>query len=155
MASAMATIASTAVRIELPTMKTLLRDKISFGQLFIASLLSRSIELEADLVDHLFNSSERRLARVLLMLANMNTGNNSDAAISKINHESLAARVGTTRSRVTLFMNKFRKLGFIDYSNGAGGGLIVHPSLLNAVSTERQLRGTARFGARPPGPLAA
>jgi CRP-like cAMP-binding protein len=101
----------------------------AFAELFIAHLLARSIRVEADLVDQLFNSSEKRLARLLLLLANFGTEGEPQPMIAKISQETLAEMIGTTRSRVSFFMNKFRKLGFIDYN----GGIEVHRSLLNAV----------------------
>ena len=97
--------------------------------MFIAHLLSRAIRVEADLVDQLFNSSEKRLARLLLLLANFGKEGQPEPVIAKISQETLAEMIGTTRSRVSFFMNKFRKLGFIDYN----GGIEVHSSLLNVV----------------------
>ena len=97
--------------------------------MFVAYLLSRNIRYEEDLVDQLFNSSEKRLARVLLLLAHFGKEGKPEAVIPKISQETLAEKVGTTRSRVCFFMNRFRKLGFIDYN----GGLHVHSSLLNVV----------------------
>ena len=96
----------------------------------MAYLLSRNVQIEADLVDQLFNSSEKRLARVLLLLAHFGKDGKLDPVIPRINQEILAARVGTTRSRINYFMNKFRKLGFIEYDNGT---LNVHSSLLNVI----------------------
>jgi CRP/FNR family cyclic AMP-dependent transcriptional regulator len=101
----------------------------TFSELFIGYLLSRNIRIQEDLVDQLFNSSEKRLARVLLLLANFGKEGKPEPVIPKISQETLAEIVGTTRSRVSHFMNKFRKLGFIDYN----GGLQVHSSLLNVV----------------------
>ena len=95
----------------------------------MAHLLSRNIKIEEDLVDQLFNSSEKRLARVLLLLANFGKEGEPESVIPKISQETLAGIVGTTRSRVSFFMNRFRKLGFIDYN----GGLKIHSSLLNVV----------------------
>jgi CRP-like cAMP-binding protein len=97
--------------------------------MFIAHLLGRAIRVEADLVDQLFNSSEKRLARMLLLLANFGKEGAPEPVIAKISQETLAEMIGTTRSRVSFFMNKFRKLGFIDYN----GGIEVHSSLLNVV----------------------
>jgi len=97
--------------------------------MFMAHLLSRNVQFEADLVDQLFNSSEKRLARVLLLLANFGKEGTLETVIPRISQEVLAARVGTTRSRINFFMNRFRKLGFIEYN----GGLKVHSSLLNVV----------------------
>ena len=101
----------------------------AFSEMFIAHLLGRTIRVEADLVDQLFNSSEKRLARVLLLLANFGKESKPEPIIAKISQETLAEIIGTTRSRVSFFMNKFRKLGFIHYN----GGIEVHSSLLNAV----------------------
>ena len=97
--------------------------------MFIAHLLARAIRVEADLVDQLFNSSEKRLARLLLLLANFGKEGNPEPMIAKISQETLAEMIGTTRSRVSFFMNRFRKLGFINYN----GGIEVHSSLLNVV----------------------
>ena len=107
----------------------MLHDEPTFSELFVAHLLSRNIRVEADLVDQLFNSSEKRLARVLLLLANFGKEGKPEAVIPKITQETLAEMIGTTRSRVSFFMNKFRKLGFIEYN----GKLSVHSSLLNVV----------------------
>jgi CRP-like cAMP-binding protein len=96
----------------------------------MAYLLSRNVQIEADLVDQLFNSSEKRLARVLLLLAHFGKDAKLEPIVPQINQEILAARVGTTRSRINYFMNKFRKLGFIDYNSGK---LKVHSSLLNVI----------------------
>jgi CRP-like cAMP-binding protein len=106
-----------------------LHEEPVFAQVFLHHLLTRSIRIEEDLVDQLFNSSEKRLARVLLLLANFGKEGEPQTAIAKISQETLAGIVGTTRSRVSFFMNKFRKLGFIDYN----GHLQVHSSLLNVV----------------------
>jgi CRP/FNR family transcriptional regulator, cyclic AMP receptor protein len=97
--------------------------------MFIAHLLARAIRVEADLVDQLFNSSEKRLARVLLLLTNFGKDEKPEPILTKISQETLADMIGTTRSRVSFFMNKFRKLGLIDYN----GGIEVHSSLLNVV----------------------
>lgn len=101
----------------------------AFSEMFIAHLLGRTLRVEADLVDQLFNSSEKRLARLLLLLANFGKEGKPEPMIAKISQETLADMIGTTRSRVSFFMNKFRKLGFIDYN----GGIEVHSSLLNVV----------------------
>jgi CRP-like cAMP-binding protein len=132
MASASATAKSTIVRIEKATMIRVLHEHPAFSELFTAFLLSRNIQIEADLVDQLFNSSERRLARLLLLLANFGKEGTMETIIPTINQDILAARVGTTRSRINFFMNKFRKLGFIEYN----GGLKVHSSLLNVIVHE-------------------
>ena len=97
--------------------------------MFIAYLLDRTIRVEADLVDQLFNSSEKRLARLLLLLANFGKEGRPEPLIAKISQETLADMIGTTRSRVSFFMNRFRDLGFIDYN----GGIRVHSSLLNVI----------------------
>jgi CRP-like cAMP-binding protein len=106
-----------------------LHEDPSFSETFVGHLLSRNIRIEADLVDHLFNSSEKRLARVLLLLADFGKESKPEPVIAKISQETLAEIIGTTRSRVSFFMNRFRKLGFIEYN----GGLHVHSSLLNVV----------------------
>ena len=106
-----------------------LRDEPAFSELFLRYLLARNIRIEEDLVDHLFNSSEKRLARVLLLLANFGKDSKPETVIAPISQETLAELIGTTRSRVSFFMNKFRKLGFISYN----GHLEVHSSLLNIV----------------------
>lgn len=129
MASAGAMTECAIVRIEKDSMIRELRDEPAFSQLFIAFLLSRNVQIEADLVDQLFNSSEKRLARVLLLLAQFGKDGKMEPVMPHINQEILAARVGTTRSRINFFMNKFRKLGFIEYN----GGLKVHSSLLNVI----------------------
>lgn len=131
MASASATAKSTIVRIEKSAMIRVLHEHPAFSEMFMAFLLSRNIQIEADLLDQLFNSSERRLARLLLLLANFGKEGTMET-IPTINQDVLAARVGTTRSRINFFMNKFRKLGFIEYN----GGLKVHSSLLNVIVHE-------------------
>ncbi len=128
MASAVTMTASTIVGIEKDTMMGVLHDEPKLSEMFIAYLLARNIKFEADLVDQLFNSSEKRLARVLLLLANFGKGGTMEK-IPKISQDILAARVGTTRPRINFFMNKFRKLGLIQYN----GGLKVHSSLLNII----------------------
>jgi CRP/FNR family cyclic AMP-dependent transcriptional regulator len=117
------------VRLARSAMIRMLHDEPAFSELFVAHLLSRNIRVEADLVDQLFNSSEKRLARVLLLLANFGKEGKPEAVIPNITQETLAEMIGTTRSRVSFFMNKFRKLGFIEYN----GKLSVHSSLLNVV----------------------
>jgi CRP/FNR family cyclic AMP-dependent transcriptional regulator len=129
MASAIAMVESSIVRIEIDAMIRVLHEEPGLSEMFMAFLLSRNIQFEADLVDQLFNSSERRLARVLLLLANFVKEGTSETVIPRISQQVLAARVGTTRSRINFFMNSFRKLGFIEYN----GGLKVHSSLLNIV----------------------
>jgi CRP-like cAMP-binding protein len=117
------------VRLAKSAMIRMLHDEPTFSELFVAHLLSRNIRVEADLVDQLFNSSEKRLARVLLLLANFGKEGKPEEVIPNITQETLAEMIGTTRSRVSFFMNKFRKLGFIEYN----GKLSVHSSLLNVV----------------------
>ena len=121
------------LRIEKKAMVDTLHREHALSDLFVAYLLTRNIRYEEDLVDQLFNSSEKRLARVLLMLAHFGKEGVPESVIPKISQETLAEMVGTTRSRVSFFMNRFRKLGFIDYSGGEEGGLQVHSSLLNIV----------------------
>jgi CRP/FNR family cyclic AMP-dependent transcriptional regulator len=117
------------VRLDKADTVRVLHDEPAFSELFLHYLLSRNIRIEEDLVDHLFNSSEKRLARVLLLLANFGKEGKPETVIPKISQETLAEIIGTTRSRVSFFMNKFRKLGFITYN----GHLEVHSSLLNVV----------------------
>jgi CRP/FNR family cyclic AMP-dependent transcriptional regulator len=129
MAKATAMEASIIARIDKPAMVRVLHNRPAFAELFMTYLLSRNIRIEEDLVDHLFNSSEKRLARVLLLLAHFGKEARPEPVIPKISQETLAEMIGTTRSRVNFFMNKFRKLGFLDYN----GELQVHSSLLNMV----------------------
>jgi CRP-like cAMP-binding protein len=117
------------VRLEKQATIRVLHEEPAFSELFLAYLLSRNMRIEEDLVDQLFNSSEKRLARVLLLLANFGKEGKPEAVIAKISQETLAEMIGTTRSRVSFFMNKFRKMGFIEYN----GKLQVHSSLLNIV----------------------
>jgi CRP/FNR family cyclic AMP-dependent transcriptional regulator len=111
----------------------LLRDQPKFSEILLRHLLSRNIRMEEDLVDQLFNSSEKRLARVLLLLANFGKEGKPELVIPKVSQETLAEIVGTTRSRVSFFMNRFRKLGFIQYDGSYNTGLEVHSSLLNVI----------------------
>lgn len=129
MASATALTDCTALRIDKKAMMEALHREHEFSDLFVAYLLARNIRYEEDLVDQLFNSSEKRLARVLLLLAHFGKEGKPESVVPKISQELLAEMVGTTRSRVSFFMNRFRKLGFIHYN----GGLQVHSSLLNIV----------------------
>ena len=129
MSTATATEDATVLRFEKKNMIRLLHADPKFSELFTTYLLSRNIRFEEDLVDQLFNSSEKRLARILLLLAHFGKEGKQEPVIPKISQEILAGMIGTTRSRVSHFMNKFRKLGFIDYN----GGLSVHSSLLNVV----------------------
>jgi CRP/FNR family transcriptional regulator, cyclic AMP receptor protein len=117
-------------RIEKPVMVRLLHDQHNISELFVKHLLSRSIRYEADLVDQLFNSSEKRLARILLLLAHFGKESRSETVVPTVSQDTLAQMVGTTRSRVSHFMNKFKGLGFIDYN---GHGLTVNSSLLSVV----------------------
>jgi CRP-like cAMP-binding protein len=130
MASAIALTESVIVGIEKGTMIRLLREEPALSEMFMAFLLSRNIQFEEDLVDQLFNSSERRLARLLLLLSNFGKEGRLEPVIPPISQEILAARVGTTRPRINFFMNKFRKLGFIEYN----GSLKVHSALLSIVA---------------------
>ncbi len=120
------------VRIARPLMARMLHEKHEISELFITHLLSRNIRFEGDLVDQLFNSSEKRLARILLLLAHFGKESRAETIHLKINQETLAQMVGTTRSRVSHFMNKFKRLGFVDYKTLAGG-LTVNSSLLSVV----------------------
>jgi CRP/FNR family transcriptional regulator, cyclic AMP receptor protein len=129
MSTATAVEESTILSIEKVAMMRLLHADAKFSEIFTAHLLSRNIRFEEDLVDQLFNSSEKRLARILLLLAHFGKEGKQEPVVPKISQELLAGMIGTTRSRVSHFMNKFRKLGFIEYN----GGLKVHSSLLNVV----------------------
>jgi len=129
LASATALTHCSVMEIDKNTMMQVLHREHTFSDMFVAYLLTRNIRYEADLVDQLFNSSEKRLARVLLLLAHFGKEGKPEVAIPKISQETLAEMVGTTRSRVSFFMNRFRKLGFIRYN----GKLEVHSSLLNVV----------------------
>lgn len=129
LASATAMSEIEVTQIEKNQMIRVLHDEPSFSEMFMAHLLTRNSQVEEDLVDQLFNSSEKRLARVLLLLANFGKEGKPEPVTTKISQETLANMVGTTRSRVSFFMNKFRKLGFIDYN----GHLNVHSSLLGVV----------------------
>ena len=119
------------LRIEKKAMMRTLHTELTFSDLFVAHLLQRNIRFQADLVDQLFNSSEKRLARVLLMLAHFGKEGIPQTVVPKMSQETLAEMVGTTRSRVSFFMNRFRKLGFIDYDGG--DELKVHSSLLSVI----------------------
>ncbi len=129
MATAIALGNSVLVRIDKQAMIRVLHDEPSFSELFLTHLLSRNIRIQEDLVDQLFNSSEKRLARLLLLMAHFGKEGQLEIIIPKISQERLAEMVGTTRSRVSFFMNKFRKLGFLKYN----GGVHVHSSLLSIV----------------------
>jgi CRP/FNR family cyclic AMP-dependent transcriptional regulator len=129
--SATAMTDCSVMRIDKKVMMEVLHREHAFSDMFVAYLLTRNIRYEEDLVDQLFNSSEKRLARILLLLAHFGKDDVPETLIPKISQETLAEMIGTTRSRVSFFMNKFRELGFIDYH--AGDALQVHGSLLNIV----------------------
>ena len=131
MCSASAMTDCTVMRIEKKSMMEVIHRERAFSDMFVTYLLTRNIRYEEDLVDQLFNSSEKRLARVLLLLAHFGKDGKSEIAIPEITQETLAEMVGTTRGRVNFFMNRFRKLGFIDYH--ADNELQVHSLLLNVV----------------------
>ena len=133
MGSASAMTDCTILRIDKQSMVEALHREHSFSDLFVSHLLARNIRYEEDLVDQLFNSSEKRLARILLLLAHFGKEGRPELVIPKITQESLAEMVGTTRSRVSFFMNRFKKLGFVEYD---GSGMKVHSSLLNVVLHE-------------------
>ena len=133
MGSAAAMTHCELTRIDKKAMMNALHREHAFSDMFVAYLLARNIRYEEDLVDQLFNSSEKRLARVLLLLAHFGKEGVPETVVPKISQETLAEMVGTTRSRVSFFMNRFRKLGFIHYSGGEEGGLQVHSSLLSVV----------------------
>jgi CRP/FNR family cyclic AMP-dependent transcriptional regulator len=127
--SAIAMEDSTIARIERAVILRTLREESGFAEMFVTHLLGRNLRMEADLVDQLFNSSEKRLARLLLILANFGKEEKPETVIPKISQETLAEMVGTTRSRISFFMNKFRRLGLIEYN----GHLTVNSSLLNVI----------------------
>ncbi|MFZ0816163.1 MAG: Crp/Fnr family transcriptional regulator [Candidatus Sulfotelmatobacter sp.] len=133
MGSAAAMTDCDLLRVEKKAMMDALHREHALSDMFVAYLLARNIRYEEDLVDQLFNSSEKRLARVLLLLAHFGKEGIPETVVPKISQETLAAMVGTTRSRVSFFMNRFRKMGFIDYAGGVEGALQVHSSLLNVV----------------------
>jgi len=129
MSTAIALSESAIIRLEKAGVVRALHDNPAFSELFLHHLLTRNIRIEEDLVDQLFNSSEKRLARVLLLLANFGKDGKPEPVLPKMSQETLAEIVGTTRSRISFFMNKFRKLGFIEYN----GKLEIHSSLLSVV----------------------
>ena len=131
MATAISVEDCTLSRVEKATITRMLHEQPGVAELFVTHLLSRNIRYEADLVDQLFNSSEKRLARILLLLSHFTKQSKTETVASGVNQENLAQMVGTTRSRISHFMNKFRKLGFIDYENG--GDLTVQRGLLSVV----------------------
>jgi CRP-like cAMP-binding protein len=133
LSTATAITACTVLKIGRDEMVRVMHEENSFSELFLKFLLEHSMRIQADLVDQLFNSSEKRLARILLLMAEFGKPGEPEQYIPKISQETLAEMVGTTRSRVSFFMNRFRKLGFIEYS----GRIKVHKSLLNAVLLDR------------------
>jgi CRP/FNR family cyclic AMP-dependent transcriptional regulator len=155
MATATAITACTALKIERQEMIRVMHQEHSFSDLFVAFLLARSMRTQADLVDQLFNSSEKRLARILLLMAEFGKPGEPEMLIPEITQETLADMIGTTRSRVSFFMNRFRKLGFIEYN----GRIRVHKSLLNIVLHDQMpndnavspaINGNGRSKAKPP-----
>jgi CRP-like cAMP-binding protein len=130
MATASADQKSTIVRIERRAMVAMLHQEPEFAERFLAYLLTRNVRMESDLVDHLFNSSEKRLARLLLLMANFGQESKPIPLIARMSQETLAEMIGTTRSRVSFFMNRFREMGFIEYD---GAGVRVHSSLVSVV----------------------
>ncbi|MGA3011938.1 MAG: Crp/Fnr family transcriptional regulator [Terracidiphilus sp.] len=128
--SAHALEASTIIRIDRTAMQNLLQRETKFAEQFLAYLLSRNNRMQADLVDHLFNSSEKRLARLLMMMANFGQESKPIPVIAKISQETLAEMIGTTRSRVSFFLNRFRDLGYVDYNSD---GMHINNSLVNVV----------------------
>ena len=133
LATATATTACIALKITREEMIRVLHEEHDFSDLFMKFLLARSMRIQADLVDQLFNSSEKRLARVLLLMAEFGRPGEPETSIPRISQETLAEMIGTTRSRVSFFMNRFRKLGFIEYN----GRIRVHKSLLNVILYDR------------------
>ncbi len=133
-ATATATTACRALRIERSEMIRVMHEEQALSDLFLKFLLARTMRTQADLVDHLFNSSEKRLARILLLMAEFGKTGEQECVIPKITQETLAEMIGTTRSRVSFFMNRFRKLGFIDYN----GRIKVRKSLLNVILHDNQ-----------------
>ena len=133
LATAMAMTECKIMRVEKAAMVQVLREEPAFSEMFISHILARTLRVEADLVDQLFNSSEKRLARALLLLANFGKEGRPETVIAKVSQETLAEMIGTTRSRVSHFMNKFRQLGFIDYN----GHLTVNNSLLSVVLADQ------------------
>ena len=132
MATAVAMTECEIMRLEKEAIIRVLHDEPAFSEMFVSHLLARTIRVEEDLTDQLFNSSEKRLARALLLLANFGKEGRPETIIPKVSQETLAEMIGTTRSRVNFFMNKFRKLGLIDYN----GHIEIHSSLLNVVLHE-------------------
>jgi CRP/FNR family transcriptional regulator, cyclic AMP receptor protein len=146
LATATAITACTALRISRAEMIHVMHEEHSFSDLLLKFLLERGMRIQADLVDQLFNSSEKRLARILLLMAEFGRPGDPEQYIPKISQETLAEMIGTTRSRVSFFMNRFRKLGFIEYN----GRIKVHKSLLNAVLVDQMHK---RNTENPTGPI--
>ncbi len=133
LATASAMTDCVVMRVNKSEIQRVLKSEQAFSQIFVSHILARNARVEEDLVDQLFNSTEKRLARILLLMANFGKQGRPEPIIAKISQETLAEMIGTTRSRVSHFMNKFRKLGFIDYN----GHLEVHSSLLSVVLAEQ------------------
>ena len=133
LATASALTACETMRVDKKEIQRVLHDELAFSQMFISHILARNARVEEDLVDQLFNSTEKRLARLLLLLANFGKEGRPEPILAKISQETLAEMIGTTRSRVSHFMNKFRKLGFINYN----GHLEVHNSLLGVLLADQ------------------
>jgi CRP-like cAMP-binding protein len=133
LATASALTECETMRIEKKEIQRVLHDELAFSQMFMTHILARNARVEEDLVDQLFNSTEKRLARLLLLIANFANEGRPEPILAKISQETLAEMIGTTRSRVSHFMNKFRKLGFIDYN----GHLEVHSSLVGVLLTDQ------------------
>jgi len=134
LATAVAVTTCTALKIKRDEILRVIHEEHDFSDLFLKFLLARSMRIQADLVDQLFNSSEKRLARILLLMAEFGKAGETEPLIPKISQETLAEMVGTTRSRVSFFMNRFRKLGFIEYK----GRIRIHKSLLNVVLHDQE-----------------
>src|SRR4051812_35561812 len=130
LATASAMAECVTMRVDKAEIQQVLKDEPAFSEMFVSHILTRNARVEEDLVDQLFNSTEKRLARLLLLLANFGKEGRPEPLIAKISQETLAEMIGTTRSRVSFFMNKFRRLGFVDYN---GEGLEVHSALLNVI----------------------
>jgi CRP-like cAMP-binding protein len=148
MATATAMTECEIMRLDKAAVVRVLHAEPAFSEMFVAHLLARNIRVEEDLVDQLFNSSEKRLARALLLLANFGKEGRPEPIIAKVSQETLADMIGTTRSRVSFFMNKFRQLGFIEYN----GNLAVHSSLLSVVLHDQPQIETERDDPLPQGP---
>ena len=144
LATASALTECETMRVDKKEIQRVLHDELAFSQMFISHILARNARVEEDLVDQLFNSTEKRLARLLLLLANFGKEGRPEPILAKISQETLAEMIGTTRSRVSHFMNKFRKMGFIDYN----GHLEVHNSLVGVLLTDQPRTVSAPLGER-------